>query len=97
MTIGAGLLSVFNGAQGVLFGGELQYAVDTGFPLFAACGAIFILFGVLAVSGGVMALMGKHFSLALLGSFLGMMGGGLYGFWLGLTAIIVFAFSDADF
>lgn len=95
-TIGVGLLSLFNGVQGLAFGGEFQSGPDLGFSMFAACGVIFMLFGVVAIAGGMLALRGKHISLAFVGAFLGVLGGGMYGFWLGLVAIAALVFSDAD-
>lgn len=97
MTLAAGLLSLLNGIQGIVFGGWFQFGLDPGFSRFEACGVICILFGIVGVAGGISALRGWRLSLALAGAVLGMMGGGLVGFWLGLGALIVFAFSNEDF
>jgi len=96
MTIGAGLLSIFNGARGIIFGGSDLDAWHVHIPE-SACGIVFILFGIIAVAGGRMALKGKHIDLAFAGAFLGMLAGGWFGFWAGLIALIAFLFSDADF
>lgn len=96
MTIGAGLLSMFNGARGIVFGGSYFGSWHVDIPE-AACGVVFILFGTIAVAGGMMALKGKHIELAFAGAFLGMLAGGWYGFWVGSIALIAFLFSDADF
>lgn len=95
-TVGVGLLSLFNGVQGLVFGGEFQAGPELGISMFAACGVMFILFGVVGVVGGILALRGEHISLAFVGAFLGMLAGGMYGFWLGLVAIAALVFSDAD-
>ena len=97
MTIAAGLLSLFNGAQGIIFEGEFDLGPDPGFSRFDACGVIAIIFGIVAVAGGISALRSQRLSLALAGALLGMMGGGLLGLWLALGALVLFAISDADF
>jgi len=97
-TLAAGALSLINGFNGIIFEGEFLFMEwDPGFSRFALCGIICILFGIIAIAGGIMALRTRRISLAFAGALLGMMGGGLVGFWLGLAAVIVFAFSDSDF
>jgi len=94
MTIGAGLLSLQSALTATVFGGELPVGVD--FERFAMCTAMVTIFGIVAIAGGVCALVGRHLSLALAGAFLGMISGGLISFWLGLGALVVFAFANAD-
>lgn len=97
MTLSAGLLSLFNGIQGIVFGGQFAFGLDPGFSRFELCGVIVIIFGIVAIAGGILALKRRHISLALAGAVLGMLGGGLLGFWLGLGALVLFGFSDEDF
>lgn len=94
MTVGAGVLSLQSALTATVLGGELPVGVD--FERFALCGAIVTVFGIVAIAGGVCALLGRHFSLALTGAFLGMVSGSLVSFWLGLGALVAFAFADAD-
>lgn len=63
----------------------------------ALCGASIILFGIVAIAGGISALMARHFSLALVGALLGMIGGGIVNFFLGVLAFAFFFFADEDF
>jgi hypothetical protein len=61
------------------------------------CGILLILFGVIAIAGGAYALRPRaHLTPALLGAILGMLGGGVYGFFLGLVAILLFWLANAD-
>ena len=63
-----------------------------------ACGAIEIIFGVVAILGGIFAVQRKHFGLALLGSVLGMLGLGFtFGGLLGLIGLILVAISRKEF
>lgn len=94
MTLAAGVLSLMSAVLGTALGGELPVGVD--FERFALCGVIVLAFGTVAVIGGICALMGKQFSLALAGAFLGMVSGGLVPFWLGLGALVVFALAHED-
>lgn len=55
-----------------------------------------VIFGIIAVAGGISGIKKKNFALALAGAVMGMMGGGLYGFYLGLGALVIFALSNQD-
>ncbi len=95
ITLVLGLLSLQNGLGAMLTGEEFPFGPYV--TRVAACGMIVIIFGIIAIAGGVSALRGKHFSLALAGTLLGMMGGGLVAFLLGLVACVLFYFADEDF
>ncbi|OGS43979.1 MAG: hypothetical protein A3K76_00630 [Euryarchaeota archaeon RBG_13_57_23] len=96
LTIAAGVATLANGTYAILTGTDVQVATDFGLTKEAVCGIIFVLFGIVSVAGGVAALKRMHFSLGLAGAALGMMGGGLIGFWLGLIALVMYALSHED-
>jgi hypothetical protein len=55
------------------------------------------MFGVVAIAGGAYALRPRaHLTPVLLGAALGMLGGGVYGFFLGLAAIFLFWLANVD-
>ena len=67
--------------------------------IIVVCGAIGIILGLIALLGGVMALMRKMWGVAILGAILGLF---TIGFWglsslLSLVALIVIAVSHKDF
>lgn len=59
-----------------------------------ACGTISIIFGLIAVVGGVFALVRKHFGLAVVGGIFAIMG---LGFILGLIGLILVAVGRSSF
>ncbi len=62
------------------------------------CGAIQVIFGLVAILGGVFAIQRKHFGLAIAGSILGMLGFGLtFGALLGLISLILVAIARKEF
>ena len=62
------------------------------------CGVIEIIFGVVAIFGGIFAFQRKHFGLAILGSVMGMLGLGFtIGGLLGLIGLILVAISRKEF
>jgi hypothetical protein len=99
LTIIAGILSLMNGIEGLLASTQLlsflPNAMEGAVP---ACGFLLVLFGVIGIAGGVYALKPRaHLTPVLLGAGLGMLGGGVYGFFLGLTAILLLWLANADF
>ena len=91
LTLVAGALSISNG-----FGAFLSVS-ERDLGSVSLCAAPMIVFGVIAVAGGLCALRDKHFSLALAGAFLGALGDGLTGFVAGMTALFLFFLSNKDF
>lgn len=96
LTIGAGLASVANGSYAMLTGTAVQVAADFGLTKEAVCGFIFLVFGIVSVIGGIIVHRRGHFSFGLAGAVLGMMAGGLIGFWMGLIALVLYALSHED-
>lgn len=95
LTFGTGLLSLENGLQAMISGEEIPFGPY--FTHVTACSITVILFGTIALAGGISAMRGKHFSLALAGALLGMMGGGIWAFFMGLVAFIFYYFANEDF
>ena len=96
LTIAAGCLAVWNGLTGTTNG--IVFAIEEGLSRYAICGAVILVFGVVAILAGILAVTNRHRSLTLpiLGAVLGMLGGGYYGFFLGLSALIMFWLSQGD-
>lgn len=98
MTVVAGVLAFFNGFMS-LFG---HSSIDL-FDIFiepdryTICGIAIMASGVIAILGGISAIRGWNISLALVGAALGMMGGGIVGFWLGIASILFLFLSSEDF
>jgi len=59
-----------------------------------ACGALEIVFGTIAIIGGIFAVMRKYFYFALVGGVVGMIG---FGFIFALIGVILLALSRAEF
>jgi hypothetical protein len=98
LTIIAGVLSLLNGLEG-LFGRTHPFTSlpSAGESLVPVCGVLLVMFGVVAIAGGVYALRPRaHLTPVLLGAGLGMLGGGAYGFILGLAAVLLFWLANAD-
>jgi len=98
LTIIAGVLSLMNGVEGLLAGTHLfTFLPSAGESLVPVCGIILVLFGVVAIACGAYALRSRtHLTPVLLGAALGMLGGGVYGFFLGLAAIVLFWLANVD-
>ena len=67
--------------------------------LFLICGAIEIIFGILMLLGGIMAIRRKMWALALIGSILGLFTFGWYGLGsiFALIGLILIAISRGEF
>lgn len=98
LTIIAGVLSLMNGLEGLLARTNLfTFLPSAGESLIPACGILLVMFGVVAIAGGAYALRPRpHLTPVLLGAGLGMLGGGVYGFFLGLAAIVLFWLANVD-
>ena len=98
MIVIAGLLALFNGFTALL--GETSsdlFDIVVDLNRYSMCAMMIMAFGAVAIVGGISAIRGKNISLALAGAALGMLGGGIVGFWLGLTAILFLFLSNEDF
>lgn len=108
MILVAGLLAI---GMGVLyFALDVNDLEDSGVTLppevstqdlqniVAICGSILLIFGVLAIIGGVFAIQRKHFVFAVFGGIFGMIGiGFLLGAVLALIGLILVAVSRHEF
>lgn len=100
-----GILAILAGVlalgQGIIYSMASDIAYTAGYVgggYLCACGGLDILFGLASVVGGIFAIQRKHFSLALIGGILGMLGLGLVvGFVVGLIAVILIAVSRVEF
>jgi hypothetical protein len=98
MTIIAGLLSLFNGFTALLAETSSDlFDIVIDLNRYSMCATMIMAFGAVAIVGGISAIRGKNISLALAGAALGMLGGGIVGLWLGLTAILLLFLSSEDF
>ncbi len=86
------LQDVWSGLEGVdLTLSELE---DIAF----ACGAVAVVFGIIAVLGGLFAVMKKHFGLAVVGGIFAIVGLGFgVGSVLGLIGLILVAVGKSSF
>lgn len=96
MTLLAGILAIINGLSGLFTDSHLALGPDSSFTRYTFCGMLVAFFGIVATAGGISAMRGKNFTLALVGAVMGMLGSGLLGFFLGLGALVVFALSSED-
>jgi len=96
MTLIAGVLAIINGLRGLFTDSYLALGPADTFTRETACGILVLVFGIVAVAGGISGIKEKNIPLAIAGAFLGMMGGGLFGFYLGFGALITFALSNQD-
>lgn len=94
LTVVIGLLALNNGLAAMT--GDDSTTSSPYLTPGTVCGTTIIFFGVVAVAGGICALMRRYFSLALAGTLLGMMGGGWLNFILGITAFIFYYFAGED-
>ncbi len=93
MTLLAGVLAIINGLTGL---SSDRSTVEYRFAPYDYCGILFVLFGIIAVAGGISGITRKSFALAVAGAIMGIMGGGVYGLYLGLGALVVFGLSNVD-
>jgi hypothetical protein len=107
----AAILMIVAAIDGMSFWGVLAFAGGTLFgalgglgamfaTLFFICGAIAIIFGIIEILGGIMALQRKMWGLALVGSILGLFFFGWLGFeasLLSFIALILLVISRKEF
>lgn len=97
LTVISGMIALVNGFT-ALSNETVFHWPDVNIALneFSVCGVIVIIFGAVAIVGGLSAIKGGKISLALAGAAMGVMGGGIWGFALGLTAIVLLFLSEGD-
>ena len=98
LTLVSGVLAIGQGAL-IAGGAGLPVSFIPGLAdALLICGAIFVIFGLLAVVGGVMGVMRKMWGLALVGGIFGLLGVGFFlGSVLGLVGLILTAISRKHF
>ena len=82
--------------MGIFGEGSISFGPDVGFSRTELCGTILVSLGVVSIAGGLCAFRGRYMSLSLAGAFLGMIGGGFFGFFLGLASLVLFILSSGD-
>jgi len=105
LVIIAGLLAIGNGALYMVLDvsdlGDIpgyDMSMQDIEEILNACGAVMIVFGLIAMVGGVFGVIRKHFGLALVGSIFALIGiGFVLGSILGLVGLILIALSRAEF
>lgn len=100
-TIG-GIFSILAGVtavgQGLFYLAGAAFITLGGTGFLCLCGGLDVLFGLIAVLGGICALKRESFTMAIIGAVLGMLGLGLLiGFLFGLLALIFIAVSKEEF
>ena len=96
LAILAGIMALANGLMGASIGSTVAIGPDSPVNRLTICSVLVIIFGMIAIAGGLSAIRGKHFTLALVGAVLGMVAGGWGGFFVGLGAIVLFMMSNQD-
>jgi len=78
---------------------EIEAAQDTVATVVIVCGAIFLVFGILALLGGVFAIQRKKWGIALVGSIFALLSIGVFflGSIFGLIALILIIMSKDEF
>jgi len=109
-----GILILLAGIMGVVIGGIMiaidvedldQWGVDVAGvtdlidDILTICGAILLIFGLIAIMGGAFGVMRKHFGLVILGGVFGLLCLGPYalGSLFALIGLILVAVSKKDF
>ncbi len=95
LVIAAGVICIANGLMGSLFRGTSQ--INETFMIEQYCSIIVLVLGVCGIASGIAAVVLRRVSPALAGAVMGMAGGGLVGFWLGLGALVLLSLSFEDF
>jgi len=100
LIIVGGALTMLTGISLIASGGFLDSMAIVDFEgmdmiegILAACGAIFLILGLIGVLGGVFALLRKHFGLAILGGVFALIG----WFLPALVGLILVAVSRDEF
>jgi hypothetical protein len=91
--ISAGVLGLVNGISAAL---TSPWVYRLGGEIVRYCGILVILFGIGAIVSGVAALVMRRISPAFAGAVMGIAGGGVAGFWLGILSLVLLILSDED-
>jgi len=99
LTLVSGILAIIQGGLVASGAGFFGVGLIPGLSeALVICGSIFIIFGLIAVLGGVMGVMRKMWGLCLVGGIFGLLGIGFgLGSILGLVGLILTAISRKDF
>lgn len=92
--ISAGVLSIVNGILAASTTGWIS--ILGGGEEVRYCGVLISILGMSAIVSGVAALALRRITPAFAGAVMGIAGGGLAGFWLGILALALLAMSDED-
>jgi hypothetical protein len=93
LPVAGGVLTIISGAIGILWVTLLFSDPFLGFLGFGTCFAISLVLSIMAIIGGIMALMRRMFPLAIIGAICGMFSFSFFGigFVLGLIGLILIA------
>lgn len=94
LIISAGIISIVNGLTAASTNAWITVLGEGDAVRY--CGILIFIFGIGAVVSGVTALAVRRISPAFAGAVMGIAGGGLAGFWLGILALAFLAMSDED-
>lgn len=94
LIISAGIIGIANGLTAASSNAWIS-VLGEGDSL-RYCGILIFIFGIGAIVSGVAALAVRRISPAFAGAVMGIAGGGLAGFWLGILALALLAMSDDD-
>jgi hypothetical protein len=94
LVIIAGVLCLGNGLETVFVNSDVN--IIGGGDVVGYCGVLVFVSGIGAIICGVASLTLRRVSPALAGAVLGIAGGGLIGFWLGIAAIVLLVMSHDD-
>jgi len=94
LILSAGILSIVNGLTAASSTGWISEL--GGGEVVRYCGILVFVLGIGAIVSGVAALALRRISPAFVGAVMGIAGGGLAGFWLGILALALLAMSDEE-
>ncbi len=94
LVIIAGVLGLMSGLEAAITNSEIN--ILGGGDVVRYCGVLVFVSGIGAIVFGVASLVLRRVSPALAGAVMGIAGGGLIGFWLGIAAIVLLVMSNDD-
>ena len=96
LVIVAGIVSLLNGLVAVYANSSFEVGPSLGINRYSFCGVLVIVLGVGAILGGTASFKLRRLTPGFAGAAMGMVAGGLFGFWCGLAALVLFFLSDED-